>query len=79
MTTHQLVIFLNRGARTFTATARMDRARLPEVRAWASVNGFPSVAATARLYPKVVAEALRRRAISNFRRRGYTYVKRKPL
>jgi hypothetical protein len=79
MTTHHLVVFLNRGSRTFTVTSRMERARLLEVSAWALANGFTHRAITPRLFSKAAAEALKRRAIVNYRRRGYTYVKRPPL
>lgn len=79
MTTHRFVVFLNRGARTFSVTARMERARLREVAAWAKANGLPTIGRAARLYTKVAAQALKRRAIANYMRRGFTYVKRPPL
>ena len=75
---HQVIIYINAAAKTFTATARKPSARLAEVNDWAINHGFsPTTVATN--IDKANAEALRRREIRRYEGQGYRYQTRPPL
>lgn len=78
MNEHHVIVYVNAADRTFSATARMLRARLPEVDAWAHENGFDPKPVAANI-DKARAEALKKREILRYKNQGYRYVSRPPL
>lgn len=78
MNEHHVVVYVNAAAKTFSATARMHRARLPEVDDWAKKNGFSWTTIAANI-DKANAEAMKKREIRRYKGQGYQYVRRPPL
>lgn len=79
MNRHWVYIYLDHAGHRFTATARMQKARLSAVSAWCLANGFATHFVAARAVSKTQANAVKHREISRFRRMGYAYVPRPPL
>ena len=53
---HQVIVYINAAAKTFTVTARKPSARLEEVNDWAKRNGFSQVTISTNI-DKISAEA----------------------
>ncbi|MDR2881118.1 MAG: hypothetical protein LBV29_04380 [Azoarcus sp.] len=79
MNEHWVVICVNQSAKTFTATARKQTARLQEVDDWAQKNGFTTRTVVAQNIDESQAKSRKGQEIANYTRKGYTYVSRPPL
>lgn len=80
MNEHEVILYVNAAAKTFTATARKPSARLAEVTAWVTQHGFSPVP-IAKNVDKANAEALKKREMRRYKGQGfqYQYKTRPPL
>lgn len=75
---HEVIVYINTDAKTFTATARKPSARLAEVTDWAIKHGFfPTTIATN--IDKANAETLKKREMRRYKGQGYQYKSRPTL
>ncbi|MFM9928349.1 hypothetical protein VLK31_35640 [Variovorax sp. H27-G14] len=75
---HHVIVYVNEIAKTFTATARKQSARLAEVDDWAKANGFVR-AEKANSIDEASAEEMKKLEIEKYEVKGYQYVTRPPL
>lgn len=78
MSEHAVVVYVNDAGRTFTATARKESARLPEVTDWCERHGFRSLTAAQNL-SKDEAKQLKSALIAAYKTLSYRYVTRPAL
>ena len=76
---HHVIVYVNETAKTFTATARKQSARLADVDDWAEKNGFVDPIAKATNVEKARAEEVKKREIEEYEAKGYRYITRPPL
>lgn len=75
---HQVVVYVHEGAKGFSITARMARARLSEVDDQMAAEGFSRKVVRDGM-TKEEAEDLRDEVYSRYIADGYTYQPREPL
>lgn len=78
MLEHHVIVYVNETAKTFTATARKQSARLAEVDEWAMANGFVREE-KANSIDEASAQETKKREIETYKSKGYQYVNRPPL
>jgi hypothetical protein len=73
---HKVVIYVHKGKKQFTVTARKQSARLPVVDQWAAIRRFARIVVAEGL-EKQDAEAMKHRLIEKYSGQGYSYQERR--